>query len=380
MVQPIAQRYIGSPIKRSEDTRILTGTGSYVDDIALPGMLHAAFVRSPVAHARITSVDTAAAREAPGVVAVVTGEELEAKIVPGPTGIAAMMGGSSLQYTTLCTDKVRLVGDPIVMVVAESRYEAEDACELVEVDYDDLPAVASAEAAIDPASPPIFENHGSNVLVEKPPVVFGDVDGAFARADRVVTAHLRQHRHQNVPMEGRGLVASFDPATQELTVTAATQGVHMVRSTLANCLGLEPDQVRVLAGDIGGSFGLKFGASREEVAVAALSKELGRPGQVDRGPQREPDHLGPGPGGELRRRGGHHQRGRHPGLAGPDVARFGRLPGYGRDGRHHHAVRDARSLQDGGAVLRDARSPSPTRPATWPTGGRGRPRRLCGNA
>ncbi len=277
MVQPIAQRYIGSPIKRSEDTRILTGTGSYVDDIALPGMLHAAFVRSPVAHARITSVDTAAAREAPGVIAVVTGEELEAKIVPGPTGIAAMMGGSSLQYTTLCTDKVRLVGDPIVMVIAESRYEAEDACELVEVDYDDLPAVASAEAAIDPASPPIFENHGSNVLVEKPPVVFGDVDGAFARADRVVTAHLRQHRHQNVPMEGRGLVASFDPATQELTVTAATQGVHMVRSTLANCLGLEPDQVRVLAGEIGGSFGLKFGASREEVAVAALSKELGRP-------------------------------------------------------------------------------------------------------
>ena len=277
MVQPIAQRYIGSPIKRSEDTRILTGHGSYVDDIILPGMLYAAFVRSPIAHGRITAVETAAAREAPGVVAVVTGEELEAKIVPGPTGIAAMMGGSPAQFTILCTDKVRLVGDPIVMVVAESRYEAEDACELVEVDYDELPAVASAEVAIDPDSPPIFEDLGSNVLVEKPPVVFGDVDGAFARADRVVTAHLRQHRHQNVPMEGRGLVASFDPIEKELTVTAATQGVHMVRSTMAKCLGLELEQVRVLAGDIGGSFGLKFGASREEVAVAALSKELGRP-------------------------------------------------------------------------------------------------------
>jgi carbon-monoxide dehydrogenase large subunit len=277
VVQPIAQRYIGSPIKRSEDTRILTGQGSYVDDIVLPGMLHAAFVRSPLAHARITSVDAAAAREAPGVVAVVTGEELEAKIVPGPTGIAAMMGGSSHQFTTLCTDKVRLVGDPIVMVIAESRYEAEDACELVDVEYDELPAVVSAEAAVDPASHPIFENLSSNVLAETEPVVYGDVDGAFARADRVVSAHLRQHRHQNVPMEGRGVVASFDPATQELTVTAATQGVHMVRSTLAKCLGLEPEQVRVLAGDIGGSFGLKFGASREEVAVAALAKELGRP-------------------------------------------------------------------------------------------------------
>jgi carbon-monoxide dehydrogenase large subunit len=277
VVQPIAQRYIGSPIKRSEDTRILTGHGTYVDDIALPGMLHAAFVRSPMAHARITSVETAAAREAPGVVAVVTGEELEATIVPGPTGIAAMMGGGGPKFTTLCTDKVRLVGDPIVMVIAESRYEAEDACELVEVDFDELPAVASAEVAIDPASPPIFEDLGSNVLVETEPVVYGDVDGPFARADRVVTAHLRQHRHQNVPMEGRGVVASFDPATQELTIHAATQGVHMVRSTVAKILDLPPEQVRVLAGDIGGSFGLKFGASREEVAVAALSKQLGRP-------------------------------------------------------------------------------------------------------
>ncbi len=167
--QPIAQRYIGSPIKRSEDARILTGRGRYVDDVALPGMLHAAFVRSPVAHARIVGVETAAARQAPGVVAVVTGEELETGITPGPTGIAAMMGGSGPSFSMLCTDKVRLVGDPIVMVVAASRYEAEDACELVEVDFEDLPAVASAEAALDPDSPPIFEDLGSNVLVETAP-------------------------------------------------------------------------------------------------------------------------------------------------------------------------------------------------------------------
>ncbi len=277
MVLTPAQRYVGSPIKRSEDTRILTGQGCYVDDIALPGMLHAAFVRSPVAHGRIVEVITDAAREAPGVVAVVSGDDLEQSIVPGPTGIAAMMGGAGPSFSMLCTDKVRLVGDPIVMVVAESRYQAEDACELVEVDIEELPAVASAEAALDPSNPPIFEDLGSNVLAEIPPVLYGDVDGAFARADRIITAHLRQHRHQNVPMEGRGVVADFDPETERLTVHSATQGVHMVRTNMAARLGIAPDQVTVLAGDIGGSFGLKFGTSREEVAVAALSRQLGRP-------------------------------------------------------------------------------------------------------
>jgi aerobic carbon-monoxide dehydrogenase large subunit len=277
VMQPIAQRYTGTPIKRTEDTRILTGQGRYVDDIVLPGMLHAAFVRSHAAHARIVGLETGAARQAPGVVAVLTGTELEESIVAGPTGMAAMMGGAGPAFTILATTKVRLVGDPVVMVVAESRYLAEDACELVEVDYDELPPVASAETAIDPSSTPIFEDLGSNVLVRTPPVIYGDVDGAFARADRVVSAHLAQHRHQNVPMEGRGMVASFDPDTGELTVHASTQGVHMVRSTLAARLGLSPEQVRVVAGEIGGSFGLKIGASREEVAVAAVSKQLGRP-------------------------------------------------------------------------------------------------------
>ncbi len=276
-MQPVAQRYIGSPIKRSEDGRVLTGRGRYVDDVYLPGMLHAAFFRSPIAHGRVTSVDTSAARQAPGVLAVYSGAELQELIVPGPIGMAAMLGGQSPEFTILCTDKVRLVGDPIVMVVAESRYQAEDACELIEVDYDDLPPVPSAAVALDPGSTPIFEDVGSNVLVQAPPKLFGDVDATFARADRVVRARLRQHRHQNVPMEGRGTVADFDAATGQLTVHAATQGVHMVRSTLAARLGLPPEQVRVLAGDVGGSFGLKFGTSREEIAVAAAAKALGRP-------------------------------------------------------------------------------------------------------
>ncbi len=276
-MQPVAERYIGSPIKRSEDTRVLTGRGRYVDDVALPGMLHAAFVRSPSAHARITSVEVTEARQSPGVVAVVTGSEMQELINPGPVGMAAMMGGPPLAFTLLCTDKVRLVGDPVVIVVAESRYQAEDACELVEVDYDDLQPIPNAQVALDPDSDPIFEDFGSNVLARTQPVVFGDVEGAFARADRVVRAHLAQHRHQNVPMEGRGTVASYDPETGKLVIHASTQGVQMVRNTMADRLGLDPSDVRVLAGDIGGSFGLKFGTSREEIAVAAVSKMLGRP-------------------------------------------------------------------------------------------------------
>jgi carbon-monoxide dehydrogenase large subunit len=277
VVEPIAQRYVGSPVKRSEDTRILTGRARYVDDITLPGMLHAAFVRSPFAHARIRGVRIHEAREASGVVAVLGGAELESLIEPGPVGIAAMIPGPALDFSLLCTDKVRVVGDPIAIVVAESRYQAEDACELVEVDFEELPTVTSAEAALDSTSPVIFENHGSNVLIVTPDAVYGDVDGAFARADRIVRARIRQHRHQNVPMEGRGLVADFDPTSGMLTVHISTQGVHMVRGTLADRLGMEPEQVRVLAGDVGGSFGLKIGASREDVAVAVLAKQLGRP-------------------------------------------------------------------------------------------------------
>jgi carbon-monoxide dehydrogenase large subunit len=274
----IAERYTGASVRRSEDPRILTGSGRYIDDVRLPGMLHAAFVRSPFAHARITRVDADEARRVPGVVLVLTGSELEELIVPGPGMGAMFAGGAPLAaFTQLATDKVRLVGDPVVLVVAESRYLAEDACELVEVDYEELPAVMTAEAAMDPAGPPIFEDLGGNVLIRSPEVTFGDVDGAFARADRVVRADLSQHRHQNVPMEGRGSVCSYDSAAGELTVYSATQGVHATRMLMSGQLGIPLEKVKVLAGDVGGSFGLKIGASREELACAAASRQLGRP-------------------------------------------------------------------------------------------------------
>ncbi|HEX5367590.1 MAG TPA: xanthine dehydrogenase family protein molybdopterin-binding subunit, partial [Acidimicrobiales bacterium] len=279
MSQGVAERYTGASVARTEDQRILTGRGRYVDDVTLPGMVHAAFVRSPVAHARVTRVEVEAARGAPGVVAVLTGADVEPHVVPGggAMAMAGMAGSRVPSFTLLATDKVRLVGDPVALVVAESRYAAEDACELVEVDYDELPPVATAEQALDPSSHPVFDDLGGNVLTGPSTRAYGDVDAAFAAADHVVRARLRQHRHQNVPMECRGSVASFDPASGELTVHAATQGVQLVRMALAAQLDLPLEKVHVLAGDVGGSFGLKFGSSREEVACAVASRLLGRP-------------------------------------------------------------------------------------------------------
>jgi aerobic carbon-monoxide dehydrogenase large subunit len=275
----LAERYTGASIKRSEDPRILTGAGRYVDDIKLPGMLHAAFVRSPLAHARVLSADVSAARALPGVVAAFTGAELEEMTVPGPDALSALMGGAgpTPEFSLLATDKVRFVGDPVAIIVAESRYLAEDGCELVMVEYDELPPVATASVALDPASPPLFANLGNNIVRPHSRREFGDVPATFAAADRVFDFHIDVHRHQNVPMEGRGCVASYDADLGVMTVYAATQSVHVSRIAVAMRLGMEHDKVRVLAGDIGGSFGLKIGASREELAAAAASRALGRP-------------------------------------------------------------------------------------------------------
>jgi carbon-monoxide dehydrogenase large subunit len=279
MAEIVAERYTGASIKRSEDPRILTGAGRYVDDIKLPGMLHAAFLRSPLAHGRVLSVDTSAARALPGVVAVLTGADLEAMTVQAPDPLLSLFstGGPTPEFTLLATDKVRLVGDPVAVVIAESRYLAEDGCELVEVEYDDLPPVMSAAFALDPSSPPLFANLGDNIARPHSRREFGDVGSTFANADRIIDFHIDVHRHQNVPMEGRGCVASWDAGLGAMTVYAATQSVHITRNGVATRLGLEGDKVRVLAGDIGGSFGLKIGASREELAVAAASRHLGRP-------------------------------------------------------------------------------------------------------
>jgi aerobic carbon-monoxide dehydrogenase large subunit len=280
MTMGISERMVGARVKRSEDPRLLTGRGRYVDDVHLPAMLHAAFLRSPLAHARITRIDASAARELPGVVAVYTGADMRAWVAPTTSGGKAfglgVPGYKVPPFRVLADEKVRFVGDPVAVVIADSRYVAEDGCERIDVEYDPLPPVITAERALDPASPAVFDEVGGNVVFEMQ-FTFGDVAGVFAAADRTIRETFRQHRHQNVPMEGRGIVASWDPAKNVLTIHCATQGVFSVQQVVAPPLGLDPQSVHVLAGDVGGSFGLKIGGSREEVVVCAASKQLGRP-------------------------------------------------------------------------------------------------------
>ncbi|MCU1363841.1 MAG: Carbon-monoxide dehydrogenase (acceptor) [Acidimicrobiaceae bacterium] len=266
-------RLVGAKIPRVEDRRILTGRGHYIDDVQLPFMLHSSFLRSPLAHGRINSIDVTEARRAPGVVAVYTGEDMKALAGPIKPVIPT---GPAPEYFPLVTDKVLFVGDLVAMVVAESRAQAEDACELIEVDYDPLPAVVDYETALDPSVPPIFSDLESNVLVTRH-LEGGDVDAAFKEADRVIEVELSQHRVADVPMETRGVVADYDDDSGQLTVHSATQSPQGVRIQLASTLDHPINKLVVLTQDVGGSFGLKINIFREDFCVCVASKQIGRP-------------------------------------------------------------------------------------------------------
>jgi aerobic carbon-monoxide dehydrogenase large subunit len=268
------ERLVGTRVTRVEDPRILSGRGRYVDDVQLPGMLHAAFLRSPFPHARVLGVQAIAAREAPGVALVLTGAEITDLALPfvlmGPEGMHCP------PYPALATDKVRMTGDPVAVVVATTRAAAEDACELIEVDYEELRGVASMEQALDDASAPVWDDLGHNVAGREH-YVHGDPDAAFEGAARIVRERFVQSRQTQVPMEGRGGVADFDPASGRLTYHSAWQGVSMTRFALANQLQMPVHQVTVVNGDIGGSFGQKTFVRSEDVCIAVASRLLGRP-------------------------------------------------------------------------------------------------------
>jgi len=220
----VAGRFVGSSVTRVEDQRLLTGKGSFIADMTLPGMLHAAFLRSPMPHARINSIDVSAARRLPGVYTVVTGEEMKART--NPLLNFAMFDGLYIpHYWALATDRVRMVGDPVALVLATSRHVAEDALELIEVDYEPLEAVATIEQALEPSRTTVWDKAGSNVLLDTSQQ-YGDVEGAFAAADRVITRTFTSHRHSNQPMETRGCVAEFEQTTGEVTFHSATQNTH----------------------------------------------------------------------------------------------------------------------------------------------------------
>jgi carbon-monoxide dehydrogenase large subunit len=276
----VGVRNVGARVFRSEDPRILTGRGRYIDDLVLPGMLHAAFMRSTVPHGRLLSVDVSEARALPGVIAVYTGADMAERSTigtPGGTiGMNQMPGMKVPSFYSLATDKVRYVGDPIAMVVAESRAIAEDAVELIVEDIDWLDPVMTYDQAFDPSSPVIFEELGDNVALTGE-LMIGDIDAAFAKADRVISASLSVHRHQPVPMECRGSVADWDGANEQLTFHTATQSPHMVRLLLPAQIGVPMEKIRTLSEDVGGGFGLKNGVFREDVAISVASIDLGRP-------------------------------------------------------------------------------------------------------
>jgi carbon-monoxide dehydrogenase large subunit len=269
-------RFVGESVPRVEDRRILTGRGRYVDDVRLPGMLHAAFLRSPFPHARIDSVDTTAARQVPGVVAVLTGTDIEAATVPIQV-MGQFPGFRSPTYLAMATDRVRFVGDLVAMVVADSRYLAEDAVELIEVEYEALAPVVTFADAQNSELPALFDDVGENVLYRLESTHGEDIDEAFAAADVVIKETFTQSRQANVPMETRGAVAHYDPATDDLTYYAATQSPQGCRYQLATYINHPIDHVRVLSGDVGGAFGLKGPLHREDICLAASSRILGRP-------------------------------------------------------------------------------------------------------
>jgi carbon-monoxide dehydrogenase large subunit len=268
--------HVGSPLKRPDDPRILTGRGRYVDDIVLPRMVHVAFVRSVHAHARIAGVDLAAARRAPGVVAVVAGEDI-AKICKPYRGILHHYKGMKTgAIVPLALDRVHCVGEPIVAVAATERAAAEDAAALVGVEYDPLPAVLSPAAALAPGAPLIHPELGDNVIFETR-LAGGDAARALAGAARVWSRTFVIGRHTGVPMEPRALVAEFEPFTRALTLTISSQVPHMMQAVVAELFGLPEHRVRVIAPDVGGSFGIKIHVYQDDMAAIALALVLGRP-------------------------------------------------------------------------------------------------------
>lgn len=266
---------LGRSLPRREDRRLLTGQGRYLDDIAIAGALYVAFVRSPYAHARIRAIDIAAASQAPGVAMVVTGAELTQWTTP--LRIAPPIEGlHPMQMTTLPLDKVRFVGDPVACVVADDRYRAEDAAELVVVDYEPLPPIADTATALAAGAVRVDEALPGN-LVSQQHFSAGDVKGRLAEADLIVEARFHQHRQTHLPMETRGCAAEWDEGRQHLTFWIGTQVPHPLRSTLAGRLRLKESQVTVISPDIGGGFGQKIALYREELTVAALARALRRP-------------------------------------------------------------------------------------------------------
>jgi len=267
-------RYLNKAAPRTEDYRLLTGYGRYLDDIEIPGALHVCFVRSPHAHARIVSIDASDALTMPGVVAVVTGRDLAQWTTPMRVA-PPIEGLMPVEIETMPLDIVRFQGDPVACVVAADRYLAEDAAERVQVEFASLPAVTDMWQALEAGAAQVDPMVPGN-LVSHQAVSHGDPDAAMKTAFRVVEATFLQQRQTHVPIETRGCAAIWDAGRDHLTFHVGTQVPHPLRTQLAHRLTLSESQVSVISPDVGGSFGQKIALYREELTVAALARHLKR--------------------------------------------------------------------------------------------------------
>ncbi len=270
---PVIPKFVGERIKRREDPRLVSGTGTYVDDVKLVGMVSAMILRSPYPHAKIISIDVGKARAADGVVAVLTGEDLRGKIGSVPCVAPAERVPF---HPVLALGKVRFVGEPVAVVVASNPYKAQDALDLLDVDYDPLDAVVDPEKAFDKDAPVIHEEFGTNLCMRSE-VPNPQVDEAMRKADKVIKFRLVNQRLAPAPMEPRGVVAQWHPGLKQLTLWSSTQIPHLLRSQLAEMLKLGENHIRVIAPEVGGGFGCKLNVYPEEALVAYLAMTLNRP-------------------------------------------------------------------------------------------------------
>ena len=268
-------RALGARIARREDPRFLTGRGRYIDDLAPTGTLHAAFARSAEAHAELGAIRTERALDVPGVVAVLTAEDLDGECGP-LRALNSTPGYQECDWPVLATGKVRMVGEPIALVLAEDRYVAEDGAGAVTVDYSPLPVLSSLDDALAEGAPAIHDEVPDNVF-NRIETTTGDVDETFESADEIVELEVSQQRYGAAALEGRAVIASFDPATGGLEMWLATQAPHVMRTGIARCIGMPETLVRVISPDVGGGFGPKVVLYPEDVAVAVASKLQGRP-------------------------------------------------------------------------------------------------------
>ena len=279
----VLSRMMGARVRRKEDPRLITGTATYVDDVHLPGTLHLAFVRSQHAHADITNVDTSGAMQVPGVVAVYTADDL--KQILGAADSAAGEGevpdrdadpGEMPERFHMASDRVRHVGEAIVAVVAVTDYAARDGADAVRVDYESLPAVADPLKAMEDGAPQLYPQYEKNICFNLDHSQ-GDVDAALKSADVVVKKRLINHRVAGVPMEPRGVLAMPDAMMNGLTFWTSTQAPHWNRNDVASSMGFSQSQVRTIAPQVGGGFGVKIGSYPEDYIVSAVAYKLGKP-------------------------------------------------------------------------------------------------------